>query len=324
MNDNDIFVSGFYDNVIHCVNQPERKAKVSSGSQMIVTDAVSPCRSYSSEFQKWLSTSRNSIDPNSSIVNETDEHPRLQSESTRSVIDVDSDDDVPWDLSMSSQNSHSINDREHCKKKVFCTECGCPGSSASFVASQHPKMNENNTFLLGFQRRFLDFTILAGHNNDSCDWRISSSQVNQSLGASSPLQDVVTNLIRFDKRWTLKYREPSPGLIELWPNTGAYITELELHYCLKRSKKCTQLARLLTVHVFSETALKKCRYVNNVRGNQNLQLDKSATIAIVNFVLRYGCTQHWRPSSDRSIKNAIRYQLIMSKKKSDQHHVLTL
>ncbi|CAF4932948.1 unnamed protein product [Pieris macdunnoughi] len=50
-----------------------------------------------------------------------------------------------------------------------------------------------------------------------------------------------------DTRWTLKYRKNLPGLVELMPQSGVYVSSGYLNYCQQVSKDCKSLApRLLT------------------------------------------------------------------------------
>lgn len=117
----------------------------------------------------------------------------------------------------------------------------------------------------------------------------------------------------FNQRWTLKHRRLTPELIELVPNSGIIIRRSELNSCISSATKCTHLARLLTIHIFSEFALKKCLYICRRKSKPNLCLDENATLAIVNFVEGHGRSKNWLRCSKTSIRNAIRYQLKLSK-----------
>ncbi|CAG9792691.1 unnamed protein product [Diatraea saccharalis] len=151
--------------------------------------------------------------------------------------------------------------------------------------------------------------------------RISYLRMNQiltSLETLTVLEQEINDLRRisrnFPKNWTLKHREYSPGLVKLVKDTGVYIGKIELEDCLDSSTKCTQLARLLTKNIFSESALKHCLYVGSVNNKTQFRLDSHATTVISTFVLSYGCSKSWNHSSDQAVKNAMRYMLAVYKK----------
>ncbi|CAD6243710.1 GSCOCT00013114001.2-RA-CDS [Cotesia congregata] len=347
-----IYSTDFYKSMIPCVNQREHGLEEFSSCKIIASKVGSPHCSYSAEFQKYFNRLLTVADTDCSKENVMEENPKVQSDSSGSAIVLDSDDDTPFDLSMRSSESRSTSERGDCTEdvcfpEVIIKEVGRSDSSSPLSASKFSGVNENNTFWSSIGKWFLNCSNTAdpelsmasrivevpklqhevssisigqdskdGSDGEvSRDWCVNSSKVDEQLGASSLLKDALTNPGGNDKRWTLKHPEYSPGLVELWPGTDVYIEVSKLNFCMRSSKKCTELTRLLTKHVFTEFALSKCKYINNVKGRENLRLDTGAVTAIIYFVSAYGYNHSWRPSNEKSIKAAMRYELISAKKK---------
>ncbi|AAV98026.1 hypothetical protein ORF3301 [Cotesia plutellae polydnavirus] len=349
-----MYKTDFYDSVIRCVNQREDSCEEFVSSATTATKVGSPYDSYSAEFQKRLSKLTTETDSDCSMENAMEKVPKVQSDPSEIVVVLDSDDETPWDLSTRSSESRCNSDHVNSTEDVYCpeviiTELGSFDSPSAPSKWQMCGVNESNTFWSRFEEVFFNRSNIAdlglsmanridevgksqqeassinidqaieggAHGEVSRDWAINSSKVDEQLGAISLLKDAIVNPGGNDIRWTLKHRKWAPGLIELWPNTGVYIKDSELNFCLQRSRRSTHLSRLLTKHVFAESALNKCRYLNKKRvGYHSLQLDTGAITAIIHFVLTYGYVHNWRPSSEKSIKAAIRYQLILAKKES--------
>ncbi|CAG4989519.1 unnamed protein product [Colias eurytheme] len=280
-----VYITDFYESVTRCVNQREHGLGEFSGFKVITTEVGSPYCSYLTEYQKWLDRLSTVADSDCSMENAMEEDRKVQSDSSESLAVVASDDDTPCDLSMRSSKSRSISETENftqgvCYPEVIITEAGSSDSPSSSNARQFCGINESNNFWSGFEKRFLNVVKLQHKassfninqaTEDGADGEVSrdrcinSSEVDEQLAGSSLLKGALIKPRGNDTRWTLKHREYLPGLVELWPNTGVYIMHSELNNCLKWSKKCTQLTRLLTKHVFTESALRKCQYVNIVR-----------------------------------------------------------
>ncbi|CAH0725440.1 unnamed protein product, partial [Brenthis ino] len=103
-----------------------------------------------------------------------------------------------------------------------------------------------------------------------------------------------------DTRWTLKYPQHLPGLVELMPQTGIYVSCGDLKYCQLVSKDCKSLARRLLTEVFNRKALSVCLSMsekaqdsNNVGSNVRPGLDDHASIVLLNFVLDHGLQHGW-------------------------------
>ncbi|KAG8039457.1 hypothetical protein G9C98_008100 [Cotesia typhae] len=305
------------------------------------------------EFEKWLGRLRTETNSDYSTETAMEKVPKVQSDPSESAIVLDSDDDTPWHLSTRSSESRSNSEYGTSTEEVYCPEVIITkvGSSDSPSAPSNRwkicEVNDSNIFWSNIERLFfnpsnsgdlelsmasqidevaksqqeessinIDQAIEDGADGKvSRDWAINSSEVDEQLGATNLLKDAPVNLGGNAIRWTLKHHEWAPGLVELFPNTGVYIKDSELNFCLRRSIRCTQLTRLLMKHIFTESALNKCRYVKKKqRGYNSLRLDSGAVTAIINFVQTYGYRHNWRPSSKKSIIAAMRYQLILAKK----------
>lgn len=104
----------------------------------------------------------------------------------------------------------------------------------------------------------------------------------------------------YDTRWTLKYRSNLPGLVELMPQSGVYVSCGDLKYCQQVSKDCKSLARRLLPQVFNRNALSVCSSMsekaqasNNVGSNIRPDLDDHACSVLLNFVLEHGLQRGW-------------------------------
>ena len=104
----------------------------------------------------------------------------------------------------------------------------------------------------------------------------------------------------YDTRWTLKYQTNLPGLVELMPQSGVYISSGDLLYCQQVSKDCNSLAALLLPQVFSRNALSVCssmsekaQAANNVGSSIRPDLDDHACSVLINFVLEHGLKRGW-------------------------------
>ena len=104
----------------------------------------------------------------------------------------------------------------------------------------------------------------------------------------------------YNTRWTLKYQTNLPGLVELMPQSGVYISSGDLLYCQQVSKDCNSLAALLLPQVFSRNALSVCssmsekaQAANNVGSSIRPDLDDHACSVLINFVLEHGLKRGW-------------------------------
>ncbi|XP_045500023.1 uncharacterized protein LOC123697524 [Colias croceus] len=103
---------------------------------------------------------------------------------------------------------------------------------------------------------------------------------------------------RHDTRWTLKYRRNLPGLVELIPQSGVFISYRVLKYCQHVSKDCKSLARRLLSAVFSIKALSVCSTMTEkaqapVGTDARPELDNHACEVLLNYVFDYGLQQGW-------------------------------
>lgn len=95
-----------------------------------------------------------------------------------------------------------------------------------------------------------------------------------------------------------------------------YMKTAAFDECQKSARNCLHLARLLTRSIFSNAALEKCIYVGKDAPRPDLSLDEGAVVVIVQFVRSFGFKRNWNLPSERSIRNAIRYELLMAKMKT--------
>ncbi|XP_045483978.1 uncharacterized protein LOC111000265 isoform X3 [Pieris rapae] len=103
-----------------------------------------------------------------------------------------------------------------------------------------------------------------------------------------------------DTRWTLKYRTNLPGLVELMPQSGVYVSSGDLNHCKHVSKDCKSLAVTLLPEVFSRNALSVCLSMTETRQAYNNkcllcrpELDKHACSILLNFVCEHGIRRGW-------------------------------
>nr|QZB49160.1 BEN [Cotesia vestalis bracovirus] len=103
-----------------------------------------------------------------------------------------------------------------------------------------------------------------------------------------------------DTRWTLKYQTNLPGLVELMPQSGVYISYGDLIYCQQVSKDCKSLALRLLSAIFNRKALSVCLSMteraqasDDVRSNIRPELDDHACSVLLNFVVEHGLQRGW-------------------------------
>nr|QZB49157.1 BEN [Cotesia vestalis bracovirus] len=121
-----------------------------------------------------------------------------------------------------------------------------------------------------------------------------------------------------DTRWTLKYRENDPklNLVELVPGSSVFINSLKLAHCKLAAKESKELARMLLVEVFSQSALSVCS-LTGVRANAfdisgtNVRpgLDEKARITILSFVKEHALEKNWGPFDSQSVINTLRSKI---------------
>nr|QZB49163.1 BEN [Cotesia vestalis bracovirus] len=137
----------------------------------------------------------------------------------------------------------------------------------------------------------------------------SSTQDQQSNGIVNNPPKVKHNSWRFvlppeydphDTRWTLKYRTNLPGLVELMPQSGVYISYGDLIYCQQVSKDCKSLACRLLLAVFNRKALSVCSTItekahasDHVGSDKRPELDNHACTVLLHFVLKHGVERGW-------------------------------
>ncbi|XP_045490602.1 uncharacterized protein LOC111002644 isoform X3 [Pieris rapae] len=121
-----------------------------------------------------------------------------------------------------------------------------------------------------------------------------------------------------DTRWTLKYRENDPklNLVELVPRSNVFVNSLKLAHCKLTAKESKELARMLFVEVFSQSALSVCS-LTGVKANAfdisgthvRPGLDENARMTILTFVKDHSVKKHWATFDSQSIINSLRSKL---------------
>uniref|UniRef100_UPI0031CC6429 hypothetical protein family 5 n=1 Tax=Microplitis demolitor TaxID=69319 RepID=UPI0031CC6429 len=119
-----------------------------------------------------------------------------------------------------------------------------------------------------------------------------------------------------DSKWTLRYREYAPGLVELMEHTGVYINALRLMNCKRLAKNSKTLARLLLVEIFTESALYTCSLTGvrakafDIDGTHvRPGLDENARTVLLTYVEQYAQANKWPKIDNQSILNSIRNKM---------------
>lgn len=119
-----------------------------------------------------------------------------------------------------------------------------------------------------------------------------------------------------DTKWTLKYRENKPGLVELIPQTDVYVKRKTLKRCIRESSDCRTLARMLLTEVFSQNALSVCSWTggkakafNFVNIDVRPGLDENARMVLLSFVEEHGKKRGWNTSNTLAVMNTIRTKI---------------
>nr|CCQ19212.1 conserved hypothetical BEN domain protein [Cotesia sesamiae Kitale bracovirus] len=119
-----------------------------------------------------------------------------------------------------------------------------------------------------------------------------------------------------DTKWTLKYRENKPGLVELIPQTGVYVKKKELKRCIRESNDCRTLARLLLTEVFSQNALSVCSWTGGkakafTSANIDVRpgLDANARMVLLSFIEEHGKKHGWNTSNTLAVMTTIRTKI---------------
>nr|ACE75243.1 conserved hypothetical protein [Glyptapanteles flavicoxis] len=119
-----------------------------------------------------------------------------------------------------------------------------------------------------------------------------------------------------DTKWTLKYQKYKPGLLELIPRTGVYVSKKILKRSTQKSTDCRTLARLLLTEVFSKKALSVCsltggraKAFNSVNIDVRPGLDEHARMVLLAFVEEYGNKHGWITSDTPAVMSSIRTKI---------------
>ncbi|KAG8039431.1 hypothetical protein G9C98_008074 [Cotesia typhae] len=128
-----------------------------------------------------------------------------------------------------------------------------------------------------------------------------------------------------DTKWTLKYRENKPGLVELISRTGVYVKRKELKRCIRESNDCRTLARLLLTEIFTHSALSVCSWTgskakafNSVNIDVRPGLDENARMVLLTFVEQFGKKRGWSMVNTSAVMSTIRTKINDIRAKHEQ------
>ncbi|KAJ8720118.1 hypothetical protein PYW07_012161 [Mythimna separata] len=126
-----------------------------------------------------------------------------------------------------------------------------------------------------------------------------------------PLLEERSTISVEDTKWTLRYPEPGPGIIELMPNTGVYVSEKGLNKCKSINNETTKFTRSLLEEVFTDKALKICSFTGakSKKVSKKFALDQNARETFVNYVLKYSLEMGWEKADLEIIMSCIRNRL---------------
>ncbi|PZC74263.1 hypothetical protein B5X24_HaOG208117 [Helicoverpa armigera] len=225
---------------------------------------------------------------------------RKVSESNRSNQSEPSDNNENDDVDISDTNLCQINDEVHNQCRNFYTEV-----NDSFKKTMSILDNAVNYF----QQVKEEVSKVSGKKSKDDRERF------KKFSESQPPFDA-SRYSTGDTKWTILYPGPCPGLVELMPRTGVYVSEEGLNECKKTSKDATTLARALLNEIFKMEALFVCSFTGSVpkRGSMNNLkarpgLDVKARETLVCYAKEYGCEENMDKADKVRITNSIKNAL---------------
>ncbi|XP_047028342.1 uncharacterized protein LOC124636332 [Helicoverpa zea] len=225
---------------------------------------------------------------------------RKVSESNRSNQFEPSNNNENDDVDISDTNLCQINVEVHNQCRNFCTE---------FNESYKKTMSILDNAVNYFQQVKEEVSKVSEKESKDDKERF------KKISESQPPFDA-SRYSTGDTKWTILYPGPCPGLVELMPHTGVYVSKEGLIKCQKTSQDATKLARALLEEIFKMEALFVCSFTGSVpkRGSKNnLEarpgLDVNARDTLVCYTKEYGYKMNM-DKADRvriisSIKNAL-------------------
>lgn len=225
------------------------------------------------------------------------------SESNRSNQSEPSDNNENDDVDISDTNLCQINVEVHNQCRNFCTE---------FNESYKKTMSILDNTVNYFQQ------VINENEKISKESRKKSKDDRERFKNTSESQPPfdASSYSTGDTKWTILYPGPCPGLVELMPHTGVYVSKEGLIKCQKTNQDATKLARALLEEIFKVEALFVCSFTGSVpkRGSKNnLEarpgLDVNARDTLVRYAEEYGYEMNMGYLDVVSIINSIKNQL---------------
>nr|XP_021190628.2 dentin sialophosphoprotein [Helicoverpa armigera] len=223
--------------------------------------------------------------------------------SNRSNQSEPSDNNENDDVDISDTNLCQINDEVHNQYRNFCTE-----------------FNESYKKTISIFDNAVNYLRQVINENEKIS-KVSRKKSKddkerfKNTSESQPPFDASRYSIG-DTKWTILYPEPCPGLVELIPHTGVYVSKEGLIKCQNTNQDATKLARALLEEIFKMEALFVCSFTGSVpkRGSKNnLEarpgLDVNARDTLVRYAEEYGYEMKMGYLDVVSIINSIKNQL---------------
>ncbi|PZC77780.1 hypothetical protein B5X24_HaOG202970 [Helicoverpa armigera] len=228
---------------------------------------------------------------------------RKVSESNRSNQSEPSDNNENDAVDISDTNLCQINDEVHNQYRNFCTE-----------------FNESYKKTMAIFDNAVNYLRQVINENEKIS-KVSRKKSKddrerfKNTSESQPPFDA-SRYSTGDTKWTILYPGPCPGLVELMPHTGVYVSKEGLIKCQNTNQDATKLARALLEEIFKMEALFVCSFTGSVpkRGSKNnLEarpgLDVNARDTLVRYAEEYGYEMNLGYLDVVSIINSIKNQL---------------
>lgn len=138
-----------------------------------------------------------------------------------------------------------------------------------------------------------------------------------NIASNTSSKQVILPTEQNQNRWTLRYREKKPGLVELVHNSRIYVSERNLTRILSQSENSNELARGLLLAIFSHRALTTCNPFGEKRGSGGSKnvLDKKAMDILFSVVKTHALVKKWEPFNTRGVKICLRNNVANMRRK---------
>lgn len=122
---------------------------------------------------------------------------------------------------------------------------------------------------------------------------------------------------------TLRYTKLEPGIVELVPNSGVYVSEKELTECQSRDDVDTSwFAKILLISIFNDEAIMECNFSPSSNKNPRAKpaLDWHARKVLLDYTIQYGKTRGWRPISRQRLIKCLNRRLSYIREKTNEYY----